>query len=375
MKPIANQAALAAPATLNPVADAPATSWASAGLAASGLSGQDHFEAWSALRLLDKHRKPMGASGLQQTELVWRKWLVFCDERAVDWKQAQAQDVRAFSEGVNPRTTRASRKVSPVTVKRYWRIVSEIYAFAVVSEVMEVNPAAEVKPAASERMPSLALTPNMWALLQEGLPGGHDYKDTRNRLVLLLLMRCALTVSEVLGLKISGATPHNGTPEQAALRMALAGLPLLQEESPFWRPLETHPTYALLVDGKRAVQKRQLVLDARTSKALHDWLAIRKLAASANGGKLILGDSTGQSITAKGLYNISHAHLQKCLAPANQILHLGPNTLRNTCIAIWANRGVPQHEILRRCGLKDAGVLTRLQNHLQPAVCLLARTL
>jgi integrase/recombinase XerC len=334
----------------------------------SRWSGNAHFEAWSATRLLDKHRKPMGAPGLQQTELVWRKWLVFCDEQSVDWRQAQARDVRAFAEGVNPRTTRASRQVSPVTVKRYWRIVSEIYAFAVVAGLIEINPAAEAEPDASERMPSLALTPNMWALLQDGLPGGHDYKDTRNRLVLLLLMRCALTVSEVLGLKTSGATPHEGTPEQAWVRMAVAGLPLLQDESPFWRPLEDHPTYALLVDGNRPVQKRQLVLDARTSKALHDWLAIRKLAPSAGGGNLILGDSTGQSITAKGLYNICHAHLQKCLAPANDILHLGPNTLRNTCIAIWANRGVQQDEILRRCGLKDAGVLSRLQNHLRPVV-------
>lgn len=324
--------------------------------------------------MLDRHRKPMGSSGLQQSELVWRKWLVYCDERLLDWRTAKAQDIQAFAAGVDPRTKRASRQVSPVTVKRYWRIVRDLYAFAVLSGHVEANPAAEVEPATSERMPSLALTPNMWAQLQEGLPGGHGYQDRRNRLVLLLLMRCALTVGEVLAIKTSSASPHEGTPELVGLRLAQAGLPLLQQESPFWSPLAEHPTYALLIDGKRTVQKRQLVLDQRTSKALHDWLDIRKLAPSGGDSKLVLGDSTGQSITAKGLYNICHAHLQKCLVPANQILHLGPNTLRNTCITIWANQGVQQEEILRRCGLKDAGVLSRLQNHLRPVVYPLAET-
>ena len=46
------------------------------------------------------------------------------------------------------------------------------------------------------------------------------------------------------------------------------------------------------------------------------------------------------------------------------IQHMGPNTLRNTCIALWFNSGVPLAEIQRRCGFKDASVMSRLGAHL-----------
>ncbi|MDB5929000.1 MAG: phage integrase [Polaromonas sp.] len=42
---------------------------------------------------------------------------------------------------------------------------------------------------------------------------------------------------------------------------------------------------------------------------------------------------------------------------------MGPNTLRNTCISLWLSQGMPLSEVLRRCGLKDPGVLIRLQRH------------
>jgi hypothetical protein len=37
---------------------------------------------------------------------------------------------------------------------------------------------------------------------------------------------------------------------------------------------------------------------------------------------------------------------------------------------LWLNQGVDLREIMRRCGLKDAAVLTRLQRHLNPTVML-----
>ncbi|UUZ66572.1 hypothetical protein LP417_34040 (plasmid) [Polaromonas sp. P1-6] len=77
------------------------------------MTGNDFYELWEAARLVDKHRKAMGDSGLQQSELVWRKWLAFCAEKLLDWKEAKATDVSAFVIDINPRTTRAGRKVSP----------------------------------------------------------------------------------------------------------------------------------------------------------------------------------------------------------------------------------------------------------------------
>ena len=94
--------------------------------------------------------------------------------------------------------------------------------------------------------------------------------------------------------------------------------------------------------------------------------------------RLIVGNRNGKSIAANGLYNICQEHISCSLtqggfmaAPepntaldSGRLNHLGPNTLRNTCIALWFNAGVPLAEIQRRCSFKDASVMRRLSAHL-----------
>ena len=94
------------------------------------LTGTAFFGAWQAARLLDKHRKPMGAVGLAQADFVWRKWLAFCTVRGIDWLGAAPGEVHAFAGDISPRKPGA-RAVSPVTLRRYWRILSDLYAHAV----------------------------------------------------------------------------------------------------------------------------------------------------------------------------------------------------------------------------------------------------
>ena len=335
------------------------------------LTGTAFFGAWQAARLLDKHRKPMGAVGLAQADFVWRKWLAFCSVRGIDWLGAAPGEVQAFAGDISPRKPGA-RAVSPVTLRRYWRILSDLYAHAVLTRLIEHNPCAEVMPPVSEKTSSLALPPHLWALLQEGLPGGFQFKARRNRLVLLLMMRCALTVSEILHLSLASVQAHEGDADSVALHMSLAGLPLLQPESPFWAPLAGHPaglTYTLELSGSRPVQARQLVLDARTSAALRDWLEVRRIGQAGENDRLLVGGAHGAALSPKGLYNICQAHMAKYL-PGIEIAQMGPNTLRNTCISGWINQGVALGEVLRRCGLTDAGVLTRLQRHVNPVVAL-----
>ena len=335
------------------------------------LSAMTFFDAWKAVRLEDKHRKPMGAVGLAQTEFVWRKWLAFCTVHGIDWLVATPDQVRAFAGTVSARKPGAASAVSPVTLRRYWRILNDLYTYAVLTWRIECNPCAGVMPPISEKTSSLALPPHLWALLQEGLHGGYTFKARRNRLVLLLMMRCALTVSEILHLTRVSVQLPEGDADAVAQRLELAGLPLLQPESPFWAPLDGHPggglTYTLQLSGSRPVQARQLVLDARTSAALRDWLEVRRISQASDNDRLLVGGANGTALSPKGLYNICQAHMARCL-PGIEIAQMGPNTLRNTCISIWINQGVPLDEVLRRCGLMDAGVLTRLQRHVNPVV-------
>lgn len=331
--------------------------------AAQCLTGMAFFEMWKAARLQDPHRKPMGAIGLGQAQFIWQKWLAFCSARNIEWHAAGPGDVQAFGGDITPRKLGTASEVSPVTLRRYWRILNDLYAYAWLSGRMAHNPAAQVMPATSERTSSLALAPHMWAQLQAGLPSGPGTKERRNRLVLLLMMRCALTVAEIISLKISSAQAHEGGPEAVSQRLALADLPLFRPDTALPAPLAAPATYALQLSGSRAVQTRRLVLDPRTSQALHDWLNIRKMGALSQDERLIVGDANGAAITPKGLYNIAQAFMDRCLEGI-PLAQAGPNTLRNTCISAWLNQGVAVAEIQRRCGLKDQSVLVRLQPHI-----------
>ena len=311
--------------------------------------GLAFFAAWQACRLADTHRKPMGASGLAQAAFVWRKWLDFCACRAITWEAAGPLDVQAFAGAVSPRKLTTSAQVSPVTLRRYWRILTDLYAYAVLSHTLGDNPCVEVMPAISEKTASLALPPHLWALLQSHLPGGPSFQARRNRLVLLLLMRCALTATEILGLTLRCVQAPVGTPGQG-------------NGQNNGRP--AGPTYTLHLSGSRPVQARCLVLDAHTSAALHDWLELRRIGNAAVSDRLLIGAPNSAALSAKGLYKICRTHMAKSL-PGIEIAQMGPNTLRNTCIAMWLNAGMPLQEVQRRCGFKDASVMSRLAAHLR----------
>ena len=339
------------------------------------LTGAAFFDAWRAARLLDKHRKTMGASGLTQAAFVWGRWLAFCSVRGIAWQAASALDVQAFTQDIFPRKPGAASGASPVTLRRYWRILNDLYAHAALTGLIEANPALDAMPVVSEKTSSLALPPHMWAPLQRGLPAGGAFKARRRRLALLLMMRCALTVGEIVNLTLGCVQAHAGSPAEAAERLALADLPLFEPEDAPGSPLPAHPapprsrTYSLELSGSRPVQTRQLVLDSATGEALDEWLEVRTLGNAGPEGRLIVGSARGTAITPMGLYGICQAHMARCLQ-GNDIAQMGPNTLRNTCIARWLNQGVAFPEILRRCGLKDAELLTRLQRHLLPAEAL-----
>ena len=325
-------------------------------------SGPDAFFAsWQTARLASKDLKPMGAAGLTQAALVWRHWLAFCTGHGVAWEAARSLDVARFCQAIGPRSS--LKKTSPVTRRRYWRVLRDLYAHALVIGLVAVNPTEGAQPPATERVPSLALSQPMWTTLLEGLyeyfPGGDDFKARRNRLALLLMMRAALTVREIIGLTLDCA-------QSGADSVEITRGP--------------GPQYILRVRKAGGGHERKLQLDPETSQALHAWLEVRPVGLPAlhPGSRLVVGDRIGRSIAPNGLYNICQAHLTRCLGakgllaePAPHtvldpglLAHMGPNTLRNTCIAGWFNAGVPLQEIQRRCGFKDASVMSRLGAHL-----------
>ena len=119
------------------------------------------FAYWQAARLANKDLKPMGATGLTQASLVWRHWLAFCTVHSLAWDAARSADIDRFCQAIGPRSS--LKKTSPVTRRRYWRVLRDLYDHALASRLIEVNPAEGAQPAATERVPSLALSGPMWA--------------------------------------------------------------------------------------------------------------------------------------------------------------------------------------------------------------------
>lgn len=357
------------------------------------MTGLELYKAWAAFRAIDSSRLPMGKSGLEQAAIIWNQWLIYCAGKQLSWDKATKFDVRDFLNQLKPRTTRPRPNASPVTVKRYWRVVNDLYAYAVLKEILTINPCELDEKLTPEKKKSLALNSTTWQLLSDGLPGGFTEKERRNRLILLLTMRCALTVSEILNAKVADVSEASASDGTISEKTALAGMPLFQPESPFWVAREEHPIYRLEIETekfskvrpkqntenqvlnaptaatpKAISSRRVLILDARTSKAVFDWLEVRN-RSDRNSERLIIGEGEGNGMIAKAIYNICRAHIKKCLASdADSIEHLGPNTLRNTCITIWRNLGVSDAEVARRLGLRDVEALSRLDDHKMPEI-------
>ena len=121
------------------------------------------------------------------------------------------------------------------------------------------------------------LAPHHWQSLSDGLPSGFVPLDRRNRLILLLTMRAALTVKELTHLSLENIEVVDLARATFADAAAASELPLFQPESPHWQASEAHPTYSLTVDSERSVRCRTLILDARSSKAMFDWLECRAM--------------------------------------------------------------------------------------------------
>lgn len=326
------------------------------------------FRAWAVVRdnpvKDDNNRKPrpLGVHGRQQAEIIWKQWELFCAENAVQWHEVTPLHFQKFNMRINPRGKTVGT-ATPTTQRRYWRTLHDIYSMAVIEGYMESNPAANSKslgiPAQEERKSDL-IDSNYWQILMDSIPGGFTFLDVRKRVLLLLVMRAALTVGEIVAIRIKDVYPYEPTKEYA-------GLPLL-EKDPNWKSNEPHPIYALHItnadEKSRPAKKRTLVLDTRTSKAMHDWLSIRlKFDNVKVKDLLIVSAEKNPQITTRTILKVCTDHINSVKKPNSdmEFRHPSPNTLRNTCIDLWRhNPTITEAEVSRRVGVVPGSLSIRM---------------
>ena len=150
-------------------------------------------------------------------EKVWLAWLMHLSGQAPisgkerparrqrsskPWHQATELDVQSFLQIRDGQRAHhhPERKISPVTRRRYWRLLERIYDHAMEHGWISANPATGLEPA--ERPPSEdgkghCLPPLLWQSLPRHFPSADGYQDARDRAIVLLLYELALAPEEV----------------------------------------------------------------------------------------------------------------------------------------------------------------------------------
>lgn len=145
-------------------------------------------------------------------EKVWQAWLMHLSgHAAIGDKSALPADRDLQSPGIRQASLdvqsflqirdgqrahhHPERKISPVTRRRYWRLLERIYEHAMEHGWIGANPATGIEPA--ERPPSEdgkghCLPPLLWQSLPRHFPSADGYQDARDRAIVLLLYEMAL---------------------------------------------------------------------------------------------------------------------------------------------------------------------------------------
>lgn len=323
-------------------------------------------------RIWGLHRAALKKGGLapRSLETYQSLWSTWCQHLGVTglrrWNEAKSDDVRAFLESLNPRALRRGlQHPSSVTQRRYYRVLKEIYQYALAQEWLTANPVdAEASVSPSEQKDALVFHALDWQVMLQALPTPQDpplqglsVLAVRDQALLRLMMEAGLTVAELASLDLGDVRhPRLGWTRGSA------------ELWPEATAASASGIVELDIDGLRAAQQRRIVLSAAASVALLGWLHLRatlNVPQRAESPLFVSRKKAGR-LTPRALFHVANLFIVKALAsryPDTLLAHAGPMTLRNSCIVRWLDAGIPDDEILARAGLKDLQALLRLRKH------------
>lgn len=341
-------------------------------------TGTDLFREWLAHEG-SKSWDALDSSPDGNYEKVWLSWLMHLSGRsplstqthssheapsAKLWHQASAQDVQSFLQIRDGQRAHhhPDRKISPVTLRRYWRLLERIYDHALEHGWIDSNPATGLVPA--ERPPAEdgkghCLPPLLWQALPRFFPEADGYQNARDRAILLLLYEMALAPEEVRcllwkDLRSSAERIWTGTSES----IANGDYPL--------------PRY-LQIEGTRNAQQRLLELPDTVAQALQTW---KRFSAAQRGPSVIEGthivfySRRGGELSVRMLFHVASQIIQRAhqAQPEDSqkfpLHRVGPQVLRNTAIVQWLRAGVPASEVIARIGVNNSRSLRHLQHYL-----------
>ena len=315
-------------------------------------------------------------------EKVWQAWLQHLNPANAQkeapakrkpaphpraWHEADSIDVQQFLKVRDGQKAHhhPERKISPVTRRRYWRLLERIYDHALEHGWVQANPATGLEP--TERPPSEdgkghCLPPLLWQALPRQFPAADGYQNARDRAIVLLLYETALAPEEVRALlwkdvRASSEEAWGEAPKHIAQdAQTTSSLPRF-----------------LHINGGRAAQQRLIELPEAVAQALVDW---RRFSAAQRGPAVVDGNHAvfysrrGGPLSVRMLFHVASQIIQRAhqaQAEGSQkapLQRVGPQVLRNTAIVQWLRAGVPELEVIARIGVNSPRALRHLQHYL-----------
>lgn len=336
------------------------------------LDNEDDHEAFKFFaEWTSRLPKPLADSSLTRYRSVWRSWVRFAHGRQIDWRTPSSEELIAFVAQVGPRyrTRKAGSDSMDHTKLRYAAVLRRI--FVIDEELVEQSHKLGRQQLAAENLledpnaleiESLVLHSAAWAHVmgklsrldkEIGSPVTCREREaarrSRDRAILTLMSHDGMTVQELQQLKTADVGSHQVRGQaRATLRITKKS-------------------------AQRASQERTVVLGRASTAALTHWMETRKLFLKdqmAPGFERVfmgMANNAGRepkSMSPAAFYVMVRDFLPGALVGSgvrsDQLMHAGPNLLRNCHIARCLEKGEPIDALSLRMGLRDTRPLQRI---------------
>lgn len=289
----------------------------------------EHWAAWRAVQ-----PAAPGRAELRQCAAFWQSWCRWLAQAQRPWHAATPAQVAQYLQ----------RERRPIARQRCAWVLAQVYDHAVRQGWTAANPAAAHSPpvarpadAGGIALPEPARDAFVAVIAAE--PASTADPVARRDLVLVLLLAVeALAISEAINVRLADLRPSASRP--ATLR----------------------------VDGPRRAQQRENPLDARTVRAIAQWLDVAQPRMPLPAAQQpLLPDTRGTAwsrpLSRHGGFKVVRKAL--ALASARGALPLvqaeaGPRLLRNSAVLAWLQQGMAPAEVQRRAGLQRLDGLDRI---------------
>ena len=316
------------------------------------------FDAWAG-EVTSTTRPRLNARSVLNYRSIWFNFVKALPSH-IPWEQAGPEQISAYLNQLTPSATArlklhniSGKPASSVTRRRYWRVLSEIYARAISLDFCENNACVGATEIPFNEVMASMILPR-WALqtIEAGIIKEHKrradstWQQFRNDALLLTLLHTAAKTGEMTQLRAD---------QVIAVQTGRSG-----------------QQWSVNIDGEKPCQHRHITLQgAAVSKIMRRWLEVRETVPGHSawlffGAKshILNGTRERSPLSRKSIFFLVAAAIKAHL-PANSfassvLSHTGGETLRNSVLARWLEDGVSLEEVMRRAGVAETRAILRV---------------